>query len=340
MALSDISLSKQLLDCTLRDGHYKVSFSAVQTGLLCHALAQAGIQWIEIGQGLGLGASEAGHGHSAETDLAFAQAAQQALQGTQAQWGMFAIPGIVQPDHLRMAADAGMGFVRLGINPEQQDQLPLYAQLARRLGLITFCNVMKSYTIPPEVFARLAERVTDEGCDGMYLVDSAGGMRPDEVSFYLQAAKQACPHALIGFHGHNNLGLSVANALAAWQQGANLVDVTLRGIGRSAGNTPAEQLACVLARLEPDFPLDPLMLMGLSQRFIVPLLPADPLDDVAMTCGLAHFHSSYLPQVEAAAQRNKVDVKKLIRALGFASHSGIEIDQMAATLAAQMALTP
>jgi 4-hydroxy 2-oxovalerate aldolase len=315
----------QLLDCTLRDGSYALhfGFTAAQTTQITHALIKQGIAWVEVGHGVGLGASQQGYGQAAESDLHYAQAAQAGLlqagtTPTLAQWGMFAIPGIARLDDITMAADEGMGFVRLGISLDKLEHLPTFAHHARKLGLITICNVMKSYTMPSDGFARLAQRAVDEGCDGVYLVDSAGGMRPDEVLTYLTALKRTCPQTLIGFHGHNNLGLAVANALIAWQHGASLVDTSLQGLGRSAGNTPTEQLACVLKRLDPDFTIDPLALMQMAADWVQPLtqgMVQPGLDAVDMTCGLAQFHSSYLPVLEAAAAEHQADLKRLILAV-------------------------
>ena len=50
----------------------------------------------------------------------------------------------------------------------------------------------------------------------------------------------------VGFHGHNNLGLSVANALAAVEAGAASLDGAIGGLARSAGNAPTEMLCAVL----------------------------------------------------------------------------------------------
>ena len=50
----------------------------------------------------------------------------------------------------------------------------------------------------------------------------------------------------MGFHAHNNLGLSVANSLAALEVGARILDGTARGFGAGAGNAPLELVVAAI----------------------------------------------------------------------------------------------
>lgn len=65
-------------------------------------------------------------------------------------------------------------------------------------------------------------------------------MFPKDIAAYFKATQDVCDVPL-AFHGHENLGLSVANALKAVEMGAEIVDSSLQGLGRSAGNTPTEK---------------------------------------------------------------------------------------------------
>ena len=153
----------KLLDCTLRDGSYVIDFqfTANDTEQIGKALDNVHFPYIEVGHGIGLGASEQGQHVAAASDLEYMAAAAKAI--TRGKWGMFCIPGIARLDHLRAAADHGMGFVRVGTNVSEVDSSAPYIELARSLGMEVFGNFMKSYTLPPDEFARLAVRSASFG---------------------------------------------------------------------------------------------------------------------------------------------------------------------------------
>ncbi len=54
--------------------------------------------------------------------------------------------------------------------------------------------------------------------------------------------KENCPNLKLGFHGHNNIQMALANSLAAIGEGAQYIDASYYGMGRGAGNTPLELL--------------------------------------------------------------------------------------------------
>lgn len=302
-----------ILECTLRDGSYAFDFqfSSDDTKTIAGALNQIGFEMIEVGHGIGLGASEKGKGYAAQTDAEYMQAAAQAV--TKGQWGMFCIPGIAELHHIAMAADHGMGFIRIGTNIENIPSSKPFIEEAKKRGLQVFTNFMKSYTIPPKEFAEQVKRSFDYGSDLVYLVDSAGGMLPSEVRQYLQATLDKIPNGRLGFHGHNNLGLGVANSIEAVLNGVELVDSTLQGFGRSSGNAPTEQLLCALLRLNPDsFTIDPVKVLEISRKYVFPLLTQRGHASLDVISGFALFHSSNMPMIQEYATRYKVDPHRLI----------------------------
>jgi len=304
--------SCKVLDCTLRDGAYVLDFQFTEsdTRAIAEALDSAGFRFIEVGHGLGLGATENTKHVAAASDTEYMQAAAQAVRT--GKWGMFCIPGIGELDHLRIAADHGMDFVRIGTDVDKIDQSQPFIELARKLGIQVFSNFMKSYVLEPEDFAKLAARAIGFGSELVYLVDSAGGMMPNEVQAYLQAVHAEDRNIALGFHGHNNLGLAVANSLICLENGVELVDTSLQGFGRSAGNTPTEQLLSAASRAGFTVEVDPLSSMELGETFIRPLIEQRGLSSLDIVSGFALFHSSYMPTVLHCAKTNRVDPRKLI----------------------------
>lgn len=74
------------------------------------------------------------------------------------------------------------------------------------------------------------------------LVDSFGACEPDQVAEAVTSMRGFAPQTQIGFHGHDNLGLALANSLAAAASGATVIDSTMSGMGRGAGNTSTQAL--------------------------------------------------------------------------------------------------
>jgi 4-hydroxy 2-oxovalerate aldolase len=312
-----------LLDCTLRDGSYALEggWSAAQTRQLCGALQQAGVSHIELGHGVGLGAyRHPQHGTALTTDEQHMQAACEGLKHSalsqnalpQSHWGMFAIPGIATLADVDMAGQYEMGFIRLGCQQQNLADISTFIHQAKRHGMQVWCNIMKTYTFTPDAFARLAHQLVTEGADGIYIVDSAGGMLPGQLLSYIEGAHKLNPTIALGFHGHHNLGLGVSNTLLAWQHGVQWLDVSLQGIGRSAGNTPAEQLLAVLQRLNQAPPIDLLALMDAADTHVTPIMQHPGPTPLDVLSGFSLFHSSYQPLIERIARDCHLDPRQLM----------------------------
>jgi 4-hydroxy 2-oxovalerate aldolase/long-chain acyl-CoA synthetase len=237
----------QILECTLRDGSYAIDyqFTAEDTAIITSGLEQAGFELIEIGHGLGLNASSPLIGLSAATDEEYLEAAAKSLK--KAKFGMFFIPGIGRKKTLDLAAKYKMDFVRIGTNVTEVEQAEPYIKYAKELGFLVFSNLMKSYALPIDEFIKKAELASRYGADVIVVVDSAGGMMPEEVHNYISRIKREIG-VKVGFHGHNNLLLAIANTVEAVKAGAEIVDSSLQGIGRSAGNAQTEILVMVLEK--------------------------------------------------------------------------------------------
>lgn len=309
--MATFDIIPDILEVTLRDGSYLIDFqfTAEDTRTIAAALESVGFRWIEIGHGLGLNASQAGKGLAAATDEAYLESAAQAIK--QAKWGMFFIPGIGREEDLRLAARYGMTFVRIGTNVTETAQAEPYIALAKELGFIVSYNAMKSYAVSPAEFGKIVAQVRRWGTDIACLVDSAGSMDPDSVAAYLRAAKSESDSPL-GYHGHDNLSLAMANTLRAIEEGAVLVDSSLQGMGRSAGNAITEVLVAILQRRGLLSHIDLKATMDVGQGLIQPLLGRRGVDPMAVTGGLAKFHSSFTDKVQRYARKHHIDVRDLI----------------------------
>lgn len=303
-----------ILEVTLRDGSYVVNFqlTANDTAVISRELDEAGFEMIEVGHGIGLGASRAGMGQAAETDEAYLDAAAGAIK--RARWGMFCIPGIATLDDVNMAADHGMSFIRIGTNVSEVRESAPFVARAKELGMFVSANFMKSYTLDPAEFAEYARMAEQLGADVLCIVDSAGGMLTDEIEQYF-AAVSAVSKIPLGFHGHNNLELAVANSLRAVELGAVIIDTSLQGLGRSAGNTPTEIFLMTLQRKGFKLDIDPLRVMDIGEKYVKPLVQRQGYDSIDTVSGFAQFHSSYMGVIREYSAKYRIDPRRLIMAV-------------------------
>jgi 4-hydroxy-2-oxovalerate aldolase len=308
-------IAPKILECTLRDGSYVIDFqfNVDDTFRIARRLDDLGFPYIEVGHGIGLGASERGMGVAAATDEEYMVAARKAV--TRGKWGMFCIPGIANLSHLDLATQHAMGFVRVGSEVTAVEDSRPFIEKARRDGLFVFANLMKSYVSSPEYFSEQAVKCVEYGAQCIYIVDSAGGMLPNEIGCYIDAFRNLRHDVEIGFHGHDNLRLAVGNALYCAERGVNVVDTSLQGFGRSSGNTPTEHFISVLLRAGYEVPYDPIDVMQAGEELIRPLIHEAGCSSLDITAGFASFHSSYMKRILAAAKEHRVDPRRLIVAL-------------------------
>jgi len=305
-------ISSNLLDCTLRDGSYENNFGFTKNDTIniCKSLEKAGVKYIEIGHGLGLGASKRTKFKAVESDETYLQAAKKALK--KSRWGVFCIPGISKLDDLKKAADQGINFIRIGTNVEDYKKAEEFIELAKKLKIFVCSNYMKTYLVSPKKFTKYVRFSKNMGSDLVYIVDSAGGMFPEELEAYDKQIKYENIKIKLGFHGHNNLSMAVSNSLKAIELNFDLVDCSLQGFGRGAGNASSEQLICSLVRKNIDIGIDPIKIMDMSEKYIYKLINKKGYRPIDVISGLTLFHSSYMPIIIKMSKKYKIDPRELI----------------------------
>lgn len=308
----------EILDCTLRDGSYTIDykFTALDTYLITQALVSAGVPYVEIGHGLGLDAQRKGKGKASSSDLDYIIAASKA-KTRNSKIGVFYIPGIGEESSIKAAHDAGIDFIRIGVSADDISQALKAIELSRNLGVEVSVNLMKSYCFTPRQLTECAKTVGKAGASVVSIVDSAGGMLPNQVREYITDLCQI-PDLKIGFHGHNNLQLAIANCIAAIEAGASVIDTSLKGMGRSAGNAVTEILALILNRAGYDCGLtDARKLLRIADEIIQPLfLDRVVYRDIDIASGIAFFHSGFQSIIDTASTAHGIKSSDLILELG------------------------
>ncbi len=136
-------------------------------------------------------------------------------------------------------------MVRIAVDPQNIERAVGLAKAVKKHGFIVAFNVMyMSEWSENEEFIENLKLIGDD-LDYFYMVDSFGGVTPDDVEFIFNKIRPILK-SKIGFHGHNNLELALINSLKAIELGADIIDATVLGMGRGAGNLKTELLLTFL----------------------------------------------------------------------------------------------
>ncbi len=296
----------KLMDCTLRDGSYAVDFqfTAKFTASLSKVLDDLGFDYIEVGHGIGIGASDKVR-RAAATDIQYARSANSSIKNSQ--WGMFAIPNIATPDLVDELFDEEMDFLRVGI-----DALDLHTGLSFlekiiKPGRQIFVNFMKSYALTPEELGKRVKLANSIGVDGIYFVDSAGGILPTELQEYSQVFLENKGNSKLGFHGHDNLGLAVSNSLFLAGEGFEIIDCTMQGLGRSSGNATTEKIVALFAKLKFNENYSVIDVLKAGEEHVRPKIPLPGHSGLDTFAGFTLFHTSYMENLIEVSREFLVD---------------------------------
>ena len=308
----------KLHDMCLRDGMHakRHQISIEQMVEVATALDAAGVPLIEVTHGDGLGGASVNYGFPAHTDEDYLAAVIPAMK--QAQISALLLPGIGTVDHLRMAHDLGVSTIRVATHCTEADVAEQHIQLGRQLEMDTVGFLMMAHMIEPEQVLEQALLMESYGANCVYCTDSAGYMLPDEVRARIGLLRDKLkPETEIGFHGHHNLALGVANSLVAVDAGACRIDGSAAGLGAGAGNTPLEVFAAVLDRLDADTGVDVFALVDVAEDLIVPMMDQPiRVDRDSLMLGYAGVYSSFLLHAKRASRKHGVPSERILVELG------------------------
>jgi 4-hydroxy 2-oxovalerate aldolase len=305
-----------IVDTTLRDGSHAVShsFTAEQAVSIAEGLDKSGVELIEISHGDGIAGSSTNYGFSKCPELDLIEAAGEAVK--KAKLGVLLLPGIGTIEDLKQARDRGANAVRVATHVTEADIAVQHIQWAKQNGMFAAGFLMMTHMAGPEKIVEQAKIFEDAGADYINLADSSGYMIPDDVKVRVSALKAAIK-APVGFHAHNNLGLAVANSLAAVEEGASYIDVTCRGLGAGAGNTQAEVFCAVLRRLGWNTGIDAYALMDLAEDVVEPLMHRPQVIRTdSLMLGYAGVYSSFLLHTRRAAEKFGLAPRDILVELG------------------------
>jgi len=285
-----------LHDMCLRDGMHpkQHQITVDQMVDIAGALDEAGVPLIEVTHGDGLGGASVNYGFPAASDETYLRAVVERV--SQAGISALLLPGIGTVDHLRMAADCGVTTIRVATHCTEANVSRQHINLSRDLGLDTVGFLMMAHMVSAEELLAQAQLMESYGANCIYCTDSAGYMLPQDVTDRVGLLRDNLESDTeIGFHGHHNLAMGVANSLAAIDAGADRIDGSAAGLGAGAGNTPLEAMAAVLERMGAVTGIDIFKLADAAEDHVLPIMDEPVrLSRDALVLGYAGAYSSFL----------------------------------------------
>lgn len=304
-------------DPTLRDGNHAVrhELSVEQIAAYCRAVDAAGVPIVEVGHGNGLGASSLQLGESrTPDDLALATAR---ANLTKSKLGIHVIPGFATIERdLKPALALGVDVVRVASHCSEADICERHISFSRSMGVEVWGCLMMSHMISPTLLLEQARKMESYGAEGVVFMDSAGHYLPEDVRQRVELLENGLSIA-VGFHAHNNLGLAIANSMAAADAGATLLDGCARGFGAGAGNAQLEVLVAVLERLGYSTGIDLYKMLDagdLAEQMLMKEVPT--IKSVSVVSGLAGVFSGFMKPVTRIAKEFNVDPRDVFFELG------------------------
>jgi len=234
-----------ILDCTLRDGGYYTNwdFNQEMVKIYLDSLNQLPIEYIEIGY-----RSKPLSGYYGEYFYCPVYIMEQIREQSVKKIAIMLNEKDVTIENLKELLKPAMVLidkVRLAVDPENFLRALNLAALVKGMGFEVGFNVMyMSKWSGQKDFLNSLNKV-DEEVDFFNIVDSYGGVFPEDVREIFNIVRERT-NVKIGFHGHNNMEMALINTITAIECGADIVDATITGMGRGAGNLKTELLLTFL----------------------------------------------------------------------------------------------
>jgi 4-hydroxy 2-oxovalerate aldolase len=304
-------------DPSLRDGNHSVKHSINLNSIekYCKFCDLAKIPIVEVGHGNGLGASSILIGESKFSDLEVLLTARKNLVNSKL--SVHSIPGISTIENdIKPAIDCGVDIFRIATHCTESTLSKTHIEFLKKQKIEVHGVLMMSALITAEELLQQAKIMESYGAEAIIIMDSTGTYMPNDINerIPLLVGNLNVP---VGFHGHNNMGLSVANSLIAAQCGATIIDACICGFGAGAGNTPLELIIPVLEKNYFYTNIDFKLVIKEAENVLDYLVPNIPVPTpVNILTGLNKLFSGFEKPIIKASKLYNIEYSSLIFELG------------------------
>ena len=238
----------EILDCTIRDGGYinNWEFDTKLVREVYRALSKSGVEYVEIGfRGTEKHFDRKKYGKWRFTPEEQIREAINNIVG--AKLALMADYGKIEIDDFCDANDSVVDLVRIAVHKDNLKGAITLLEQIKEKGYEVSLNVMGYANYSENERKDLVDLVKKVVLDYVCIADSYGSMFPDQIKPLFGPVLEI-PDIKVGFHPHNNLQMAFANSLEAIRCGVHIIDSTIYGMGRAAGNLPTEIIISFLEK--------------------------------------------------------------------------------------------
>jgi 4-hydroxy 2-oxovalerate aldolase len=211
----------------------------------------------------------------------------------------------------------GVDIFRVGVHCTEADLTETFIrEIKRSGGASAYGCLMMSHMASIDHLIKEAEKMYNYGASAVCIYDSAGAYDQERTRNVITSIKKEFDMK-VGFHGHNNLGLAIANSLTAIESGADIIDAAICGYGAGAGNTQLEVLASILDKNNYSTGIRIAELLKLADQASSTYAKSKPFSSsLSIATAIHGLFSGFAPQIEKASHLYSVDPFELIKQLG------------------------
>ncbi|NMO96075.1 aldolase catalytic domain-containing protein [Paenibacillus lemnae] len=295
----------KIVDCTIRDGglvnNWDFSVEFVQN--LYAGLNEAGVEYMEIGYKnspkLLKGADQAGPWRFLDDDFLREVIPQKGKTKLSALVDI----GRVEVDDIMPREESMLDLIRVACYIKDVDKALDLVQTFHDRGYETTINIMALSNVMENELLEAFEMIKDSVVDFVYIVDSYGSLDHKDIDYLVNKFKTHLPNKRLGVHTHNNMQLAFSNTLVAAELGVELLDASVYGMGRAAGNCPTELLVTHLKGTK--YQLRPVL--DIIERFMIPVREKEEWGYIIpyMITGTLDEHPRSAMALRASADKDK-----------------------------------
>ncbi|MBF0483586.1 MAG: DUF115 domain-containing protein [Candidatus Omnitrophica bacterium] len=256
-----------ILDCTIRDGGYlnEWDFSETMVRDVYRQVSKSGVDYIELGffNSKTSRPSNPWQCVSEKTLKKIVEGIPGVPIALMLDYGKFRVTDIGR------AKDTLVRMFRIAVHKNEVKNAAMQVAKIKAKGYMVTLQLMGINGYSDEDFRSLVPVLKAVDLDYLYFADSYGSLLPVDLPRIFQWLRKTGQK--IGYHPHNNLELGFANTLTAITEGAAIVDATVYGMGRGAGNLPLEVLIMYLAKVSGEPRYNCIPLLDLIDRYFLTL---------------------------------------------------------------------